>query len=210
MFLDDYEVIPFKVLHYLGSEINYGGRVTDDKDVRLIKSILKRYINPGIVEDNYKFSKSGLYYSVVASSQEDYLTYIRQLPLNPNPEVFGLHENAEITNNQSMTLAILESVISIQPKSSSAGGKSREQIITEISIDLSGKTPLPFDLEMVTNKFPTEYTESMNTVLTQEVIRYNKLLVVMAEMLKNVQKALKGEVVMSEELDKMATSLFNN
>ncbi len=109
-----------------------------------------------------------------------------------------------------MTLAILVSVISIQPKSSSAGGKSREQIITEISIDLAGKTPLPFDLEMVTNKFPTEYTESMNTVLTQEVIRYNKLLVVMAEMLKNVQKALKGEVVMSEELDKMATSLFNN
>ncbi len=50
----------------------------------------------------------------------------------------------------------------------------------------------------------------MNTVLTQEVIRYNKLLVVMAEMLVNVQKAVKGEVVMSEELDKMATSLFNN
>jgi dynein heavy chain len=45
LFLDDYEVIPFKVLNYLGSEINYGGRVTDDKDVRLIKSILKRYIN---------------------------------------------------------------------------------------------------------------------------------------------------------------------
>jgi dynein heavy chain len=52
----------------LGSEINYGGRVTDDKDVRLIKSILKRYINEGIVQDNYKFSKSGLYISVVANT----------------------------------------------------------------------------------------------------------------------------------------------
>jgi dynein heavy chain, axonemal len=164
--LDDYEIIPFKVLNYLGAEINYGGRVTDDKDVRLIKSILKRYINPGIVNAGYKFSKSGLYYSVEANSQEDYLAYIRELPLNPNPEVFGLHENAEITNNQSMTIQILGSIISIQPKSSSAGGKSRDQIITEISQDLAGKTPLPFDLEMVTQKFPTEYTESMNTVLT--------------------------------------------
>lgn len=29
-------------------------------------------------------------------------------------------------------------------------------------------------------------------------------------MLINVQKAVKGEVVMSEDLDKMSTSLFNN
>lgn len=50
----------------------------------------------------------------------------------------------------------------------------------------------------------------MNTVLAQEVIRYNKLLNVMAKYLKDVQKALKGEVVMSEDLDKMSTSLFNN
>jgi dynein heavy chain len=50
----------------------------------------------------------------------------------------------------------------------------------------------------------------MNTVLAQEVIRYNRLLVVMAKMLKDVQKALKGEVVMSEDLDKLATSMFNN
>ena len=39
-FLDDYEEIDYKVLNILGSEVNYGGRVTDDKDIRLIKSIL--------------------------------------------------------------------------------------------------------------------------------------------------------------------------
>ena len=40
LFLDDYDEVPFKVLNYLGAEINYGGRVTDDKDVRLITTIL--------------------------------------------------------------------------------------------------------------------------------------------------------------------------
>ncbi len=29
-----------------GAEINYGGRVTDDKDVRLITTILETYIRP--------------------------------------------------------------------------------------------------------------------------------------------------------------------
>ena len=43
IFLDEAkeDVIPFKVLTFLGAEVNYGGRVTDDKDVRLITNILK-------------------------------------------------------------------------------------------------------------------------------------------------------------------------
>jgi dynein heavy chain len=44
------------VLNYIGAEINYGGRVTDDKDVILIKTILKTYIRPEILEVGYKFS----------------------------------------------------------------------------------------------------------------------------------------------------------
>jgi dynein heavy chain len=46
MLLDEYQEIPYKVLNFLGSEINYGGRVTDDKDVRLITTIIKVYLNP--------------------------------------------------------------------------------------------------------------------------------------------------------------------
>ena len=63
MLLDEYVNVPYKVLNYLGAEINYGGRVTDDKDVRLIKTILQKYITPDIFKSDYKFSKSGIYYS---------------------------------------------------------------------------------------------------------------------------------------------------
>ena len=49
LFLDEYKDIPYKVLNYIGAEINYGGRVTDDKDVRLIKTILKIYICPEVL-----------------------------------------------------------------------------------------------------------------------------------------------------------------
>lgn len=43
------------MINFLGAEINYGGRVTDDKDVRLIKTILKMYICPEALRDNYVF-----------------------------------------------------------------------------------------------------------------------------------------------------------
>lgn len=45
MLLDEYKDVPYKVINFLGAEINYGGRVTDDKDVRLIKTILQGFIN---------------------------------------------------------------------------------------------------------------------------------------------------------------------
>jgi len=98
MLLDEYEVVPYKVLNYLGAEINYGGRVTDDKDVRLITTILRTYILPNALNEKYAFSKSGKYYQPVVGTQADYVNYIDSLPLNPEPEVFGLHENADITN----------------------------------------------------------------------------------------------------------------
>ena len=143
-------------------------------------------------------------------TQEEYLDYIKGLPLNPNPEAFGLHENAEITTNQSLTRILLGDVLSIQPRASSGSGKTRDQIINDIAIELEGKTPPVFDYEMVATKFEVSYHESMNTVLTQEVIRYNRLLKIMTESLRNIQLALKGEVVMSEDLDKMSSSLFDN
>jgi dynein heavy chain len=55
--------------------------------------------------------------------------------------------------------------------------------------------------------YPTDYNESMNTVLVQECIRYNRLLSVMDESLKMVKKALIGLITMSEDLEKLSVSL---
>jgi len=47
-------------------------------------------------------------------------------------------------------------------------------------------------------------------VLVQEAKRYNDLLEIVQSMLEDLLKALKGLVVMSEQLELMAISLFNN
>lgn len=52
---------------------------------------------------SYRFSDSGTYYAPVKGDYESYVDYIRDLPLIPHPEVFGLHENADITKDQKET-----------------------------------------------------------------------------------------------------------
>lgn len=56
------------MLKFLGAEINYGGRVTDDKDVRLINNIIKVYICEGTLKVGHAFSRSGIYKQPEASS----------------------------------------------------------------------------------------------------------------------------------------------
>lgn len=162
------------------------------------------------MRDGYKYSESGIYVSPPATEQADYLTYIKQLPLNPSPEAFGLHDNAEITTAQNEIRNLLESILAIQPRATTGKGRSREEIITDIATGIEKRTPAQFDLEKIKKQYPTDYKESMNTVLVQEVIKYNILLQVMKTTLADVKKALKGEVVMSDELEQVSISLHDN
>ena len=82
---------------YMTGHINYGGRVTDDWDRRCLISLLRQYSNNDILEDGYKFSESGIYFAPTNGSLDVYRNYIDTLPLIDNPEVFGLHPNADLT-----------------------------------------------------------------------------------------------------------------
>ena len=50
-----------------------------------------------------RFSPSGMYYAPTHGEFQSYVDYIRTLPIIPHPEVFGLHENADITKDNQET-----------------------------------------------------------------------------------------------------------
>jgi len=210
MFLNEFpDMMPLKALRYLTGECNYGGRVTDAHDRRTLMSILAVFYTDATLDDDYKFSPSGLYYAPPDGSHEEQMMFIRNLPITAAPEVFGLHANADITKDQQETDLMLDSILSMQGASGSTGGVSREALLTELAADIDRRVQPVFDIEAARYKYPVDYYESMNTVLTQELVRFNWLLEVVHASLKNLQKALKGLVLMSGDLEAVGNAMFD-
>lgn len=208
-FLNEYEEIPWSVLQYLESEINYGGRVTDDKDRRLLKTIVETFTNPLVLDKKHKFTDSGIYWAPDFGTCEEYIEFIRTFPLNPAPEAFGLHDNAEITCAQNESYALFACLLECQPKSASGGGNRDAEILASAA-DILKRIPAALDLHKCQDKYPTDYNQSLNTVIIQEFTRFNNMLKIINSSLKTLQKAVKGTVAMSAQLDAIGTSLFNN
>uniref|UniRef100_A0A8C3SSL1 Dynein axonemal heavy chain 3 n=1 Tax=Chelydra serpentina TaxID=8475 RepID=A0A8C3SSL1_CHESE len=174
MFLNEYEEIPFEALTYLTGECNYGGRVTDDKDRRLLLSLLSIVYNKDIEQEKYKLSPGDDYYIPPHGPYQSYIDYLRSLPIATHPEVFGLHENADITKDNQETNQLFSGVLLTLPRQVGGGGKSPQETVEDLARDILSKLPNDFNLEAVMKKYPVLYEESMNTVLRQELIRFNR------------------------------------
>jgi dynein heavy chain len=179
LYVSAYADIPYKVLQQLTSVVNYGGRITDDKDMRTSDILIADFFNPSILKEDYKFSPSGVYVSFVPdrdAPHKAYLDYIETLPLNADPEVFGMHDNASITCAITEIDTTFSIILTLQPRVAAGAGVSREDYIIDMAKSMASQLQQPFDIEAVSMLYPTDYHESMNTVLVQEAQRYNKLL----------------------------------
>ncbi|XP_006892348.1 PREDICTED: dynein heavy chain 12, axonemal [Elephantulus edwardii] len=210
LFINEYNTIPFEAISYLTGECNYGGRVTDDWDRRLLLTMLADFYNPLIIENpHYRFSPSGKYFAPPKGTYEEYIEFIKKLPFTQHPEIFGLHENVDISKDLQQTKILFESLLLTQGGARQTGASgSADQILLEITKDILQKLPNDFDLEATLIKYPVMYEESMNTVLVQEMERFNNLIRTIRNTLLDLAKAIKGVVIMDSTLEALSSSLI--
>lgn len=187
--------------------------MTDDNDRRCLLTTLQKYYCIENLEDGYMYSDSGKYYAPAFGDLDSYRNYIDGLPIQDGPEVFGLHENANISYQKQESLNTLETVLSIQPRvAASAGGMTTDQIVLARVKELLDGTPGYLERELGKKeqfKMTNGLLPSLTTVLCQEMEKFNRMLKVMKNSLSDLEKAIYGFIVMSDILDKMYLALQN-
>lgn len=72
-----------------------------------------------------------------------YMSYLKSLPINDDPEIFGLHSNANLTFLQMETNNLFQTLLSLQPRTSEgkSTGRSRDTIIAETAMNILNRIP---------------------------------------------------------------------
>jgi hypothetical protein len=81
--------------------------------------------------------------------------------------VLGCTATAQCCGFRTWACYVMLGAAGAQGKSGGGGGAGRDRVLADLAADIAGRLPEPFDIEAVCYKYPVDYHESMNTVLTQ-------------------------------------------
>ncbi|KAF8278750.1 Inner arm dynein 5-1 [Trypanosoma cruzi] len=201
--------LPWNALRYMVGIINYGGRVTDFLDTRSLVNILEAYFNEDVVQPGqFNITADGVYCIPAELGSLDVMKeYLANLPPFESPELFGLHANADIMYNRATVRSQLAAILSVQPRSKEAMGRTPEEKVLDMVDEFENHLPPLIDKSQASSE-TYQITEdgtmiSLGTVVSQEIDVFNAIVKKLRRTLLELKRGIKGEVVMSLQLEDM-------
>lgn len=227
-YLSKYEKVPYDDLRYIYGEIMYGGHITDDWDRRTNNTYLRVIITPELLNGSNIVPFSKKVFRVPESKKAKYQDYWNFIDLfgDERPFMFGMHSNAEINFLTNQCEYTFNTIIDIRG-GASGGGAEGEQGAMHF-VETYKKAPQPFSLIELKDKViginreaagvktksgddaltypPTPY----QNVALQEMETMSVLLTEILTTLDELELGLKGELNMTDAMEKLSSSLMLN
>lgn len=112
-----------------------------------------------------------------------------------------MHANAAITKEINETNDTLSSILSTMQSGGGGGASNMDTIATNLANSIIADVPAPFNVKAAEKRYPVSYEQSMNTVLTQELAKFNNLIRTINKSLKDMKRAIVGEILMSQDME---------
>ncbi|KAK3097645.1 hypothetical protein FSP39_011696 [Pinctada imbricata] len=207
--MDPKKGVSWNTVRYMAGEVQYGGRVTDDYDKRLLNTYCRVWFSEAMFADSFQFYTG--YKIPKCKTIDEYRSYIETLPLRDTPECFGLHSNADITYQTNTANNMLANIVNIQPKDSGGGGgETREAVVYRLAEDMLEKLPddyVPHEVKDRLRKMGI--LQPINIFLRQEIDRMQKVITLVRNTLKDLKLAIDGTIIMSENLRDALDNMFD-
>jgi len=207
--LDPKRGIQWATVRYMIGEVQYGGRVTDDFDKRLLNTYALVWFSAKTFEDSFNFYKGYVIPKYV--SHDQVMGAINGMSPIDSPEAFGLHPNADITYQTRSAGAILSTIVDIQPKDAGAGGgETREEKVYRMADEMLAKLPADFVPHEVKARLKKmgEF-QSLNIFLKQEIDRMQRVISRVRITLIDLKLAIEGTIIMSENLKDALDNMYD-
>merc|ERR1719198_904310 len=193
------------------SEVQYGGRITDDLDRELFNTYVAKWQCEDVFKQSFTFNNYAWEYNYRIPEGleiQNFREAIETIPPVDSPLIFGLHPNADLTYRLKDNQEMIATIIETQPKDTGgASGKSVDETVKELCLDLLEKMPPDFVEEVFRAqiqklKGPTDkgFAAPLNIFLFQELQRLQNIIKIVRTNLKSVSMAIDGTVVMTQEL----------
>ncbi|KAG2382014.1 hypothetical protein C9374_005806 [Naegleria lovaniensis] len=210
--------ISWPTVRYMICDVHYGGKITDERDRLLFKTYGEKWLSPDVSKTEFKFF-DGYTIPFVGDKvqeidKEQFVDFIeKQIPAIDNPEVFGLHPNADITYRTEESKSVLSTILDVQPKESSgAAGETREDAVFRKAEEFLKNMPADFKRDHVDLEIKKQGgfdRNSLNVFLSQEIDRLQKLISMVRTDLQNLKLAIDGAIIMSAALSDVLNNIYD-
>ncbi|RQM21208.1 hypothetical protein B5M09_003796 [Aphanomyces astaci] len=212
--------VPWQDLRYLFGEIMYGGHIVNDFDRLVCNTYLQYFLRDELLDELSMFpyldddADVKLFSAPKLNSSFDrMLEHVEMSLVGDSTLAFGLHPNTEILFSTELSEKLIQGAVLLGafPSTSSAAAvaepvDSSQTVAEGILQDvLENYRDLRLD---VSDLLATDNPHPFQTVLVQEMERMNTLLEHMTRTLIELDLGFRGDLTMSDTMEKLQDSLF--